>query len=240
MKVIGVNNKTFSGQRMLDALAESVTSHKIEFLLVEGEDFRTIVLELFRRSALSRAGARQFQARHACRDSQAAGKSSQGQSDGHGKGNRHQSPIRRARTEIIFTPRPRAMFASELRRPSASTGRLGRRSLESRPWTDLFVDIGGQPVRSPSVRDHGQDVVERRVPLYWRTARRAARLGHPDGSTIRSSSTTTTSRSSSTPTATTTSITRSRSTHSIPSGTCCSRSPIATRASQSMNGSSRV
>ena len=45
MKVIGVNNKTFSRQRLLDALAESVNRHKIEFLLIEGEDFRTLVLE---------------------------------------------------------------------------------------------------------------------------------------------------------------------------------------------------
>jgi predicted metalloprotease with PDZ domain len=44
MKVIGVNNKTFSRQRLLDALAKSVTAHKIELLLVEGEEFRTIVL----------------------------------------------------------------------------------------------------------------------------------------------------------------------------------------------------
>ena len=45
MKVIGVNNKTFSRQRLLDALAQSVKRHKIEFLLVEGEDFRTVVLD---------------------------------------------------------------------------------------------------------------------------------------------------------------------------------------------------
>jgi predicted metalloprotease with PDZ domain len=45
MKVIGVNKKTFSRQRMLDALTESSTRHKIELLLVEGEDFRTIVLD---------------------------------------------------------------------------------------------------------------------------------------------------------------------------------------------------
>ena len=45
MKVIGVNNKTFSRERLLDALAESVNRHKIEFLLVEGEDLRTVVLE---------------------------------------------------------------------------------------------------------------------------------------------------------------------------------------------------
>ena len=45
MKVIGVNNKTFSRQRLLDALVQTVKRQKIEFLLVEGEDFRTVVLE---------------------------------------------------------------------------------------------------------------------------------------------------------------------------------------------------
>jgi predicted metalloprotease with PDZ domain len=44
MKVIGVNNKTFSRQRLLDALADSVAARKIELLLIEGERFRTIVL----------------------------------------------------------------------------------------------------------------------------------------------------------------------------------------------------
>ncbi len=45
MKVIGVNGKTFSAQRLLDALADSVAKRKIEFLLIEGEHFRTIVLD---------------------------------------------------------------------------------------------------------------------------------------------------------------------------------------------------
>ncbi len=44
MKVIGVNNKTFSRQRLLDALADSVAVRKIELLLIEGERFRTVVL----------------------------------------------------------------------------------------------------------------------------------------------------------------------------------------------------
>ncbi len=44
MKVVGVNNKTFSHQRLLDAIAESTTRHKIDLLLVEGEEFRTVVL----------------------------------------------------------------------------------------------------------------------------------------------------------------------------------------------------
>jgi predicted metalloprotease with PDZ domain len=45
MKVIGVNGKVFSSQRLLDALADSVALRKIEFLLIEGEHFRTIVLD---------------------------------------------------------------------------------------------------------------------------------------------------------------------------------------------------
>jgi predicted metalloprotease with PDZ domain len=45
MKIIGVNNKTFSQKRLLGALEQSVKNHKIEFLLIQGEDFRTLVLD---------------------------------------------------------------------------------------------------------------------------------------------------------------------------------------------------
>jgi predicted metalloprotease with PDZ domain len=44
MKVIGVNGKKFSVNRLRDAIADSVTRKKIEFLVEEGEDFRTIVV----------------------------------------------------------------------------------------------------------------------------------------------------------------------------------------------------
>jgi predicted metalloprotease with PDZ domain len=44
MTVIGVNSKKFSAQRLHDALAESVALRKIELLLLEGEEFRTVVL----------------------------------------------------------------------------------------------------------------------------------------------------------------------------------------------------
>jgi len=45
MQVIGINKKKFSRQRLLDALADSVALRKIELLMLEGEDFRTITLE---------------------------------------------------------------------------------------------------------------------------------------------------------------------------------------------------
>jgi predicted metalloprotease with PDZ domain len=45
MTVIGVNSKKFSRQRLLDALADSVALRRIELLLLEGEEFRTVVLD---------------------------------------------------------------------------------------------------------------------------------------------------------------------------------------------------
>jgi predicted metalloprotease with PDZ domain len=45
MTVIGVNSKKFSPQRLHDALADSIALRKIEMLLLEGEEFRTVVLD---------------------------------------------------------------------------------------------------------------------------------------------------------------------------------------------------
>jgi predicted metalloprotease with PDZ domain len=45
MTVIGINSKKFSRQRLLDALADSVALRKIELLLLEGDEFRTVVLD---------------------------------------------------------------------------------------------------------------------------------------------------------------------------------------------------
>lgn len=44
MKVIGVNGKKFSQTRLRDALADSTEKKKLEFLLEDGDDFRTIVV----------------------------------------------------------------------------------------------------------------------------------------------------------------------------------------------------
>ena len=42
---MGLNGRLFSPQRLNDALAESVTRRKIDLLLLEGDRFRTIVLD---------------------------------------------------------------------------------------------------------------------------------------------------------------------------------------------------
>lgn len=44
MKVIGVNGKKFSPNRLRDAVADSVTRKQVELLVEDGEDFRTVVV----------------------------------------------------------------------------------------------------------------------------------------------------------------------------------------------------
>jgi predicted metalloprotease with PDZ domain len=44
MKVIGVNGKKFSPNRFRDAIADSVTRRKVDLLLEDGEDFRSIAV----------------------------------------------------------------------------------------------------------------------------------------------------------------------------------------------------
>jgi predicted metalloprotease with PDZ domain len=59
MRVIGVNGKKYSTNRLRDAIADSVTRKKVEFLLEDGEDFRTVVVpyaEGLRYLELTRAG----------------------------------------------------------------------------------------------------------------------------------------------------------------------------------------
>lgn len=45
VQVAGVNGHKFSRQRLHDALADSITAKKVEFLLVEGDRFRTLMLD---------------------------------------------------------------------------------------------------------------------------------------------------------------------------------------------------
>jgi len=45
MRVLGVNSKKFSRERLNDALADSLARRKIEFLLLDGEQFRTVTVE---------------------------------------------------------------------------------------------------------------------------------------------------------------------------------------------------
>jgi predicted metalloprotease with PDZ domain len=44
MKIIGVNGKKYTANRLRDAIADSVTRKKVEFLLEDGDDLRTVVV----------------------------------------------------------------------------------------------------------------------------------------------------------------------------------------------------
>jgi hypothetical protein len=45
MRMLGINSKKFSRERLDDALADSVARRKIDFLLLDGEQFRTVTVE---------------------------------------------------------------------------------------------------------------------------------------------------------------------------------------------------
>ena len=44
MKVIGVNGKKFTTNRLRDALADSISRKHVDLLLEEGDEFRTITI----------------------------------------------------------------------------------------------------------------------------------------------------------------------------------------------------
>ena len=45
MSVTGVNGRKFTGQRIKDAVADSVASRAVELLILEGDVFRTVRLD---------------------------------------------------------------------------------------------------------------------------------------------------------------------------------------------------
>jgi hypothetical protein len=140
MKVIGVNNKTYSRQRVLDALTESVTRHKIEFLLVEGEDFRTIALdysggprylELVRDPAKPDILAEILKPRE--KPAQAS------------------SAAAAAKTSSRLGP-PKGYVCYRATTPIQIDGGLLDQAWTAAPWTDAFVDIEGDSRPRPRFR----------------------------------------------------------------------------------------
>ena len=45
MTITGVNGRKWSGQRLRDAIADSVVARKVELLILDGESFRTVPLD---------------------------------------------------------------------------------------------------------------------------------------------------------------------------------------------------
>jgi predicted metalloprotease with PDZ domain len=136
-KVIGVNGKVFSSQRLLDALAESVKLRKIGLLIVEGDHFRTIeldyadgprYLELVRDRSKPDLLAEIFKPIAAAT-----------------------SPPKPAGA-VALPPAPKGYVCYRASRPIQIDGRLDDGDWESAPWTDEFVDIEGDARPRPRFR----------------------------------------------------------------------------------------
>ena len=144
MKVIGVNNKTFSRQRMLDALAESVKRHKLEFLLIEGEDFRTVALEYS-------GGPRYLElVRDPTKPDLLA--------------DILKPAADRPKTEPVAKPEaksappgpPKSYVCYQTAIPIQIDGRLDDAAWGRAPWTDAFVDILGKAGAPPRLQTHAR------------------------------------------------------------------------------------
>ena len=147
MKVIGVNKKTFSRQRFLDALAQSVKVKKIEFLLVEGEDFRTVVLEYS-------GGPRYLELVRDPAKPDLLAEILKPAAD-------HPKSEAAAKREANSAPydSPKSYVCYQAAMPIEIDGRLDDKAWDRAPWTDAFVDILGKAGATPRFRT--------RVRMLW-------------------------------------------------------------------------
>ncbi len=135
MKIIGVNNKTFSRQRLLDALADSTKLHKIEFLLVEGENFRTVVLDYsggLRYLELVRDQAKPDLLAEILKPAAEEPK-----------------PTEKPKDNSAAIGLPKGYVCYQTPAPIQIDGRLDDKAWEEAPWTDAFVDILGEAAATP-------------------------------------------------------------------------------------------
>ena len=203
MKVIGVNSKTFSRQRLLDALADSVALRKIELLLLEGEEFRTVVLDYadgpryleLVRDDRSRTPRRDPQASPAD-PSQAPTRARTRPAALHGRSRCRRCATTRRRSgqtcgnrvaavrRHVAARRPASVAATAPKDTSATAPAdpdrrpARRRRLETGPLDRRVRRHRGRRPPAAPVPDPGQDALGRHVLLRRRPARGAARLGH--------------------------------------------------------------
>ena len=146
MKVIGVNNKTFSQERLLDAVADSANRHKIELLLVEGDGFRTIILNYadgLRYLELVRDSAKPDILAVILKPVTA-----------------QPAPVPVPKPEnTTRLPAPKGYVCCRAKGPIQIDGRLDDDAWKAAPWTDAFVDIEGNTRPRPRF--------ETRAKMLW-------------------------------------------------------------------------
>jgi predicted metalloprotease with PDZ domain len=139
MTVIGINNKKFSSQRLHDALADSVARRKIELLLLEGETFRTVVLDYAdgpRYLTLVRDPSKpdllaEILKPATSRPAGAEPRPSAGEAP------------KPARRQTRSDAAPKGYVCYRATAPIQIDGRIDEDAWKTAPWTDPFVDIEG-------------------------------------------------------------------------------------------------
>lgn len=163
MKVLGVNGRLFSPQRLDEALVESKTRRKVELLIVEGDRFRTVVLDYAEGPKFLRL-VRDNSRPDLLADilKPIADKKSES------PGARPTASPKRAESL------PRGYVAYKTSRPLTIDGKLDEQAWNDAAWTDLFVDIEGDKKPLPRF--------ETRAKMAWddQYLYIAARLHEPD------------------------------------------------------------
>jgi predicted metalloprotease with PDZ domain len=137
MKIIGVNKKTFSRQRLLDALAQSAKNHKIEFLLIEGEDFRTLVLDYS-------GGVRYLEIVRDQTKPDLLAEILKPSADPP-----RLEPEKKPTEKAASLSPPKGYVCYRTQVPIQIDGRLDDEAWGKAPWTDAFVDIMGATAPAP-------------------------------------------------------------------------------------------
>ncbi len=146
MKVMGINGRLFSERRVKDALAESTSARRIDFLLLEGDRFKTVVLDY--------AGGPKYPV--LVRDESKADMLAEILKPIADKpsGSEERKPSPHASPTL-----PRGYVAYRAAEPITIDGKFDEKAWQAAAWTEAFVDIEGD--RKPRPR------YQTRAKMLW-------------------------------------------------------------------------
>jgi predicted metalloprotease with PDZ domain len=138
MKVMGINGRLFSSRRLQDALADSIAARKIDLLLLEGDRFRTIVLDYAdgpKYLTLARDESKPDLLAQILK------------------------PLTDKPRSEVGRSLPKGYVAYRAAEPITIDGKIDEKAWQAVPWTDTFVDIEGD--RKPLPR------YQTRAKMLW-------------------------------------------------------------------------
>ncbi len=139
MKVMGIGGRLFSARRLQDALGESVATRRIELLVLEGDQFKTIVIPYA-------DGPRYLTMVRDESKPDLLGQILKPIAEQEKPMHSPQSARRPERGASL----PRGYVAYRAEKPLRIDGKLDEPAWQAAPWTDAFVDIEGD--RKPHPR----------------------------------------------------------------------------------------